>query len=221
MSRLQRGFGLLEALLALAIGLMLLAAAGQVLVSSQQSWRLQGASARLQEDARLALQRLVQDIRMTGVFGCLATHAIDFPSAAAAQAFAAPLQITRTTDGRLASLSLLAGELPGAAGAPDWTVLSDCRTWAKVLAGGHLADGDSLAFPLRQQHYRVHDGSLMLSSGGLNARLIDNVKGLWITQVQAGEGQRLDIRLQLFEPTQQLEQQYELSVALRNRLPAP
>ncbi|MFB4394460.1 MULTISPECIES: PilW family protein [unclassified Pseudomonas] len=221
MSRRQQGFGLLEALLALAIGLMLLATAGQVLVSSQQSWHLQGAAARMQEDARLALQRLVQDIRMTGMFGCLATRTLDFPSEAAAQAFATPLQITRDADGQLASLRLLAGELPGATGAPDWTVLSDCRTWAKVIVGGHPANGDSLAFPLRQQHYRVHDGSLMLRSGGLNARLIDDVKGLWITQVQAGESERLDLRLHLFEPTQQLEQQYELSVALRNRLPAP
>lgn len=221
MSPRQRGFGLLEATLALAIGLVLLAAAGQALVSTHQSWQLQGAAARMQEDARLALQRMAQDIRMTGVFGCLTPRIIDFPNAAAAQAFATPLRITRTADGQLASLSLLAGELSGAAGTADWTVLTDCRTWAKVLAEAPPGNTEGLAFPLRQQHYRVHDASLMLSSGGLNARLIDNVRGLWITQVQGQQGQRLDLRLQLFEPTLQLEQQYELSVTLRNRLPAP
>ncbi|XAG01719.1 hypothetical protein GKC70_19825 [Pseudomonas sp. REB1044] len=71
MSARQRGFGLMEALLALALGLMVLAAAGQVLFSGQQLWRVQGALARLQEDAMLVLQRLALDIRMTASFGCL------------------------------------------------------------------------------------------------------------------------------------------------------
>ncbi|MDF0729162.1 pilus assembly protein PilW [Pseudomonas entomophila] len=219
MSRWQAGFGLLEALLALALGLMLLAAAGQLAVAVQQAWHLQGAAARLQDDARLALQRLAQDIRMTGMFGCLAHAAIDFPDPGVARAFATPLQINHGADGRLTSLSLLAAELPGGFGQPDWTLLTDCRSWAQVRPGRHLGSGDTLAFPLRQHLYRVQDGSLMLGSGGLNARLIDNVRGLWITREQAGEGERLDLRLELFEPVLRIEQRHALSVALRNRLP--
>jgi Tfp pilus assembly protein PilW len=78
MKRRPAGFGLIEALLALALGVMVLAAASQLFGSAYQAWRLQGATARLQDDARLVLQRLAEDIRMAGMFGCLRLNAADF-----------------------------------------------------------------------------------------------------------------------------------------------
>lgn len=219
MNRRQRGFGILEALLALALGVMLLAAAAQATVATQQTWRLQGAASRLQDDARLALHRLTQDIRMTGSFGCLALEAIEFSSPATAQAFATPLRIERLADGRVSRLSLIVADLAGNAGHAEWTLLTDCLTQAKLIEGSPPGSGASLALPLRQHTYRVQDGSLMLSGGGRNARLIDNVRGLWVTHVPGEEGGRLDVRLDLFEPVQALEHRYEVSVALRNRVP--
>ncbi|MDH0304682.1 MULTISPECIES: pilus assembly protein PilW [unclassified Pseudomonas] len=210
MTRRQAGFGLMEALLALTLGAMLLAVTGQVFVSAHQAWRLQGASARLQDDARLAMQRLVEDIRQAGMFGCLRLEASDFDDPATAQAFARPIEIT--DDG----LTLIGAELPGLLGAPDWTVLTDCRTWARVQRGQHVGEGEWLALPVRRVSYRVRNGSLMLTSNAQHAALVDNVRALEVRRVQEREGERLDIRLSLFDRQHQLEQQHAVSVAVRN-----
>jgi len=111
----QSGFGLLEVMLALAIGLMVVVAAGQLLVSAHQSWRLQGAALRLQDDARLALLRMAQDIRMAGMFGCLRLEPADFQDPAARQVFNQPVEVGP------ASLGLVVAEPSGHAGLPDWT----------------------------------------------------------------------------------------------------
>ncbi|MFO3721934.1 PilW family protein [Pseudomonas sp. HLMP] len=221
MSRAQAGFGLLEALLALALGLMLLAAASQVFVAAYQAWRLQGAAARLQDDARLALHRMAQDIRMTGMSGCLRQQAITFDTAAAAQAFAQPLRITLAGDGRLDSLSLVLEQLPGSARQPAWTLLTDCRSWAQVKEGRHPGNERTLAFPIARITYQLRAGNLRRMSGSQAEALIDHVRDLRATLVPTAEGGRVDLQLTLFEPQQRIELQHELSVALRNRLPEP
>jgi len=66
----QRGFGLVELLVALAVGLLLLAGVVQVFAANRQSYRLQEAQARLQESGRFAVQRLARDLRMAGYWGC-------------------------------------------------------------------------------------------------------------------------------------------------------
>ena len=214
MSIRQRGFGLLEALLASALALMLVVAAGQLLVGAQRTWETQAVVAAQQQDARLVLQRLAQDIRMTGLSGCLDPARLQFESPAAEQAFAEPIRIERGVDGRLQQLHLLTGELPGAFGPPDWTLLTDCLTWAEVRAGAHAGSDDVIALPLRQQRWRIQDGSLMLHSGGLNARLIDQVEGLWI-DLEA-DGLRVDIRLALHGDGSAPVHTYATSVGLRN-----
>lgn len=217
MSRRQRGFSLLEGLLALALGLMLLAAASQVFVSAVQSWRLQGAAARLQDDARLALQRMAQDIRMAGMFGCLSLQATDFEAPAAAQAFAQPLQVSQGG----AALSLVVAQLPGSGSRPDWTLLTDCQHWATVKAGAHPGDAQTLAFPINRLSYQLHESSLRLVRNGSPQALIDNVKSLRATLLPTQEGGRVDVHLTLSDPHFAIEQRHTISVALRNRLPEP
>ncbi len=215
MSARQRGFGLMEALLALALGLMVLAAAGQVLFSGQQLWR----GILLQEDAMLVLQRLALDIRMTASFGCLSPEAVEFQDASARQAFAHPLHIEHLSDGRLARLSLVTAELSGTASSPDWTLHTDCLEWAQVHGKRHSLPGAPLSIGLRRHTYRLQGGSLILASGGFNASLIDNVRDFRVTRVEAEQGTRLDLQLILDDLEGQVERTYALSVALRNRLP--
>ncbi|WP_462401406.1 prepilin-type N-terminal cleavage/methylation domain-containing protein [Pseudomonas sp. Marseille-QA0332] len=219
MSGRQRGFGLLEALLGLALGLMLLAAASQLFASVLQAWRVQDASARLADDARLVLQRLAQDIRMTGLAGCLRLDSIEYEAASARQALAQPLRIDRASDGTLSSLTLVLAELPGLAGPPDWTLLTDCRSWARVVAGQRAAPPGALAFPLRRHVYQLRDGTLRLASGGGIQPLIDHVQALRVEAQAVGDQLRLDLRLILFEAATGVEQQHHLSVAMRNRWP--
>ncbi|CAI3793224.1 hypothetical protein DBADOPDK_00693 [Pseudomonas sp. MM223] len=97
MRRRQIGFGLVEVVMALAIGLMLLAAASQLFTSAHQTWRLQTTAVRMQDEARFALLRMAQDIRMAGMFGCLRIKPDDFKAPGSQQAFAHPLEVDSTT----------------------------------------------------------------------------------------------------------------------------
>ena len=66
----QRGFSLIEILIALVISALLLSSAVSMLISNKQTYRQQDQSGRLQENARYAIERLIADIRMAGYFGC-------------------------------------------------------------------------------------------------------------------------------------------------------
>ena len=65
-----KGFTLVEILIAMMIGLFLLAGVLQIFINSKQSYRMQEALARLQESGRFALDFLDRDIRMAGYRGC-------------------------------------------------------------------------------------------------------------------------------------------------------
>ena len=66
-----RGFGLVELMVAMLLGLTLVLALLQYLGGSRDAWLLQQLSARQQEDARYLLGRLARDIRAAGSYGCL------------------------------------------------------------------------------------------------------------------------------------------------------
>lgn len=210
MKRRQTGLGLIETLLALALAALLLTGASRMFLSANDAWAQQGAAARLQDDARLVLQRIAEDVRMAGMFGCLQLQGTDFGSPDTARAFAQPISIGQ------GSLTLVGAALPGLSGAPDWTVLTDCHSWAKVQDGQHMPGENLFTLPVRRLSYQLRNGSLNLTTRSQNASLIDNVKALQVTQVEAEEGERLDIQLILYDPRHQLEQQHRISVALRN-----
>ena len=215
MNRNQVGFGLLELMLALAIGLMVLAAASQLFVSAHQTWRLQGAALRLQDDARLALLRMAQDIRMAGMFGCLRLRPSDFRDPIARQAFAQPLVISAS------SLELVVAESSGYAGKPEWTLLTDCRGEAVVYKDPPSHMGAVMAVRISRHRYELRDSTLYFTRGQTPQPLANHVREMKVTQIDAPEGGRVDLQLTLFEPTQQLEQRHELSVALRNAVSRP
>ena len=68
--RRQRGFSLLELLLAAALGALTTAALAQLFVSNARAAVSQTGQARLQESARLALHFLADSARSAGYFGC-------------------------------------------------------------------------------------------------------------------------------------------------------
>jgi type IV pilus assembly protein PilW len=210
MKRMQVGFGLLEVMLAMAIGLMVLAAASQLFVSAHQTWRLQGAALRLQDDARLALLRMAQDIRMAGMFGCLRLKPGDFRDSTARQAFAQPLVIGAS------SLDLVVAESSEYTGVPEWTLLTDCRTEAFVYTGAASQTGSLMALRINRHRYELRGSTLQFIWGQNSQPLIDHVREIRMTHAPGPDGGRVDLQLTLFEPTLQLEQHHELSVALRN-----
>ena len=66
-----RGFTLVELMVAITIGLIILAVISQVYVGSKRTYRSQEALSRLQENGRYAIDFLGRDLRMAGYMGCI------------------------------------------------------------------------------------------------------------------------------------------------------
>ena len=69
----MRGMSLVELMVALTVGLIILAAVSTLFVSSKKTYTTQDRLARLQENARFAMQFIMRDLRLAGYYGCLDT----------------------------------------------------------------------------------------------------------------------------------------------------
>lgn len=72
-----KGFGLIELMIAVTIGLILLGGIGYVYLGSRQTFRTQDDFSRIQENVRYALDQVGVDVRMAGYAGCLNVASID------------------------------------------------------------------------------------------------------------------------------------------------
>lgn len=66
----QRGFSLVELMIAMTIGFIVLAGIGYLYLESRQAFRGMDNLSRMQESARYALEIMSRDIRMAGYRGC-------------------------------------------------------------------------------------------------------------------------------------------------------
>ena len=66
----QRGFTLIELMIAMLIGVFLMAGVIQIFISAKQGYRLQENLSRLQENGRFAMDFLTKGVRMAGYTGC-------------------------------------------------------------------------------------------------------------------------------------------------------
>ncbi|MDD1610693.1 MAG: prepilin-type N-terminal cleavage/methylation domain-containing protein, partial [Methylococcaceae bacterium] len=62
----QRGFTLIELMIAMLIGVFLMAGILQIFSSAKQAYRLQENLSRLQENGRFAMDYLTKGVRMAG-----------------------------------------------------------------------------------------------------------------------------------------------------------
>lgn len=67
----MQGFTLVELMVALTIGLIIMAAVSTLFVSSKRTYTSQDQLSRLQENARFAMQFIMSDLRLAGYYGCL------------------------------------------------------------------------------------------------------------------------------------------------------
>ena len=72
----QSGFSVVEIMLALALGLLLLASISKIYLSIKKSYQVQINTARVQENGRLATHILTNNIQMAGYGGCKADNII-------------------------------------------------------------------------------------------------------------------------------------------------
>ena len=66
---LNRGFSLVELMVALVITLILLTGIGQIFLSSKKSFLIQDSLGRMQENGRYAMETIAQDVRRAGFWG--------------------------------------------------------------------------------------------------------------------------------------------------------
>ncbi|WP_167856114.1 PilW family protein [Natronospirillum operosum] len=66
----QKGLSLLEVLVAMGLGLILIAGATNLFIGSSQTFRTNESLSRMQEEARFALNRMQRDVRSAGFQGC-------------------------------------------------------------------------------------------------------------------------------------------------------
>lgn len=67
----QSGLSMIELMISMTLGLIITAAVMQVFISSNQTYRMQHALARLQENGWAAIHFISRDLRMAGFWGCL------------------------------------------------------------------------------------------------------------------------------------------------------
>lgn len=72
----QRGLSLVEVMVAMGIGLLLIAGVTQLFIGSNQNFIVKESVSRIQEDVRFAMDRFQRDLRMAGFQGC-ARHVTD------------------------------------------------------------------------------------------------------------------------------------------------
>ena len=66
----QRGLSLIELMIAMLVGLILIGGVLSIFISSRQSYGINSAVARIQENARFALGFISKPTRMAGYMGC-------------------------------------------------------------------------------------------------------------------------------------------------------
>ncbi|MBK5439873.1 prepilin-type N-terminal cleavage/methylation domain-containing protein [Pseudomonas sp. TH32] len=230
----DRGFSLVEMLLAFALGLVLILGVTQIALSSRITHASQRAASLLQDDARFVLGKLIQEIRQAGMFGCLSTASISNVPAG----FDRPIGWSTTGSSR--SLTLVTADVGEGGSKPDWTVLSDCTAFAQAYAGSAPAPAPGqIRFPLRRLTYTFEGGQLKFSTlaAPSKAVLVDNVRAFDISFGVAGKAgsavvtrydpnpgdesliRSVRILLTLQDPAGLVKDQtYSVVAALRNRL---
>ncbi|UXZ97182.1 prepilin-type N-terminal cleavage/methylation domain-containing protein [Pseudomonas phytophila] len=234
MKNIARGFGLVEIMVALVLGLIVSMGIVQIFIASKGTYQSQNAAARMQEDARFALSKMMQEIRMTGMYGCLR-----FDTPVIAPAIAKPDELNNPIlwDNATNTLTLITADVGTSGGAPTWTVLSNCKTTSRLYNGVRAANAGETSFPIRKITYILSGSDLKVKVGNGNDAaqpLISNVSrftvdfgiagspmsytGVINSTALASNIRSVRLSLTLSDPTGKVRNQtYNVVAALRNR----
>ncbi|KAF2390032.1 MULTISPECIES: PilW family protein [Pseudomonas] len=178
MRHYSRGFGLIELLIALALSLIVVLGVAQVFISAKNTYVSQNTAAGMQEDARFVLSKMIQEIRMVGMFGCLGT----VTDASSTGDFNASQIAPISWDNANLKLTLVTADVGTTGGTPTWTVVSDCKTSATAYTGAR-AIGGQISFPIRRLIYSFSNNQLLMGVGSgtpTQAVLINNVSAFGV-----------------------------------------
>jgi len=240
MRKQAAGFGLIELMVALTLGLVILLGVTQIFVSAKNTYLAQNAAAAMQEDARYGLSKMLQEVRMVGMFGCIATVTAD--ASAPDFQLAAATPISYVTTGTTQVLTLITGDVGSSGGVPNWTILTDCITSPATAYGGAKAAGTGqMALPIRKVIYTYNSSAQTLTTtvGTTAYTLLSNVSSFGVmfgvatdtslsspitsysaAPVTPGLIRSVRISLTLTDPNGRLQPRTFAAVAgIRNRLP--
>jgi type IV pilus assembly protein PilW len=236
----QRGLTLIELMVALVLGLIIVLGVTQTFISAKNTYLTQNAASAMQEDARYLLSRMSQEIRMTGMFGCMnvttppQNNPVPFTDA---QALPINWIVDNANGNRLV---LITADVGVAGTVPTWTIVTDCVNQAQAFEGAPVVPVGQIAFPLRQVTYSFRNNQIWTGAPGAQQALINNVydfqvrfglaaddTGSMVTRYAAvvnkadmGKVRTLRLTLTLTDPANATRNQtYSVVAALRNRLP--
>ncbi|WP_213875355.1 prepilin-type N-terminal cleavage/methylation domain-containing protein [Pseudomonas sp. dw_358] len=176
--RLETGFSLIELIVAMSLGMVVTLGIMQVFLAARSTYVSQNAAAAIQEDGRFALSKMMQEIRMVGMFGCLTPQATDAIGAAAPFLVAQVTPITYVTSSTAGNvLTLTTADVGSNGGTPTWTIVTDCVTSTKVYVGTQAAGAGQMAIPVRQVIYTYLNNQILTTVGNTTSVLINNVTG--------------------------------------------
>jgi type IV pilus assembly protein PilW len=237
MNRSSRGFGLIELLIALALSLIVVLGVAQIFIAAKNTYVSQNVSAAMQEDARFVLSKMIQEIRMVGMFGCLGT----ITDSSSSGDFNASQITPINWDNANLKLTLVTADVGSNGGAPTWTVVSDCRNSAAAYTGARTPATGFLAFPIRRLIYSFSNNQILMGAGAGTPTqyvLVNNVSAFNVsfglassaTDVAASSYssnpsdpariRSVRLSLTLTDPNNRVRNQtFSVVAALRNRLP--
>jgi len=236
MKRHNRGFGLIEMLIALALGLIIVLGVVQTFLAAKNTYVSQNTSAAMQEDARFVLSKMIQEIRMVGMFGCLGTITDSSTGGDFNAAQITPISWDNTN----LKLTLVTADVGNGGGTPTWTVVSDCRNSATAYSNLQTPAAGQIAFPIRRLIYSFSNNQILMGTGSgtpTQQVLVNNVSAFTVmfglaasaTDVSAltyssnpGDPARIRsvrLTLTLTDPNNRVANQtFNVVAALRNRL---
>ncbi len=239
MKRACRGIGLIELMVALTLGLIVVLGVTQIFSSARITYQSQNASAGIQEDARFVLSKMLQEIRMVGMFGCLASVNDSSTAADFSASFFAPISVIQGADGAV-TLTLTTADVGTSGSTPTWNIVSDCFSYATAFSPSNtpVPGTADTVFPIRKLIYTYASNQLRVGSTLNNqAALVNNVKQFTVSFGVASSAtdtvattyvtsppnadliRSVRIVLVLSDPTGRVrDQQFNVVASLRNRL---
>ncbi|MHA6495299.1 PilW family protein [Pseudomonas borbori] len=216
MDRQQKGFSIIELLVAMAIGLILLLGVSQVFLSSRQTFATNDAMSKLQENGRFALEFIASTARQAGYLSPGSTESRPFP-----------VEPINCGKGSSASNPCTVN---GAAGASDRVSFSaepailidgnlrDCAGGIvpvnKIVINSYFiipADGDNPQPSLGCSSYNRSDSTWIVQ----NQRLIDGVESLQVLYGVASNADPLSVGSFISADKVELQNKWKDVIAVR------
>ncbi|NWD09283.1 PilW family protein [Pseudomonas gingeri] len=177
MKKLSRGFGLVEMMVALTLGLIVVAGVTQIFLAARNTYTSQTAAAGMQEDARFVLSKMLQEIRMIGMFGCVGTVADSSSNSTFTAAYNTPI----TWDNANKVLTLVTADVGNNGATPAWTIISDCLVQSTAYTGARAPAAGQIALPVRQLVYSFANNQIFIGPTAGRQPLISNVQAFSVS----------------------------------------